>query len=148
MHHGAKNAAHSLITAILLLAVLLGTPVSGTAGSIVTAQCPCGFSVENLHIFGGKGNFETVCMFPALCLSDSRFLLVNIYDLAAQQYDCPLRDVVLYTSPELMSADMGRVLVSWNLQRLGKSLELHEGGYKCPECKEFALHFHEVGKWD
>jgi hypothetical protein len=119
-------------------------------GSSVDAQCKCGYEALGLLIGGGMSNFTTFCSFPVFCKNCQQLQLTN---LLAKHPDCPhcqSREIVAYDEDELQQAPGNNIVTSWNVSdRLGRILQLTDGEYFCPLCKEFNLRFEEGGMhWD
>lgn len=141
------RAARALGLGLLLLA--LATPVPARAGTIVDARCPCGYHTGRLLVFGGRADFKTVCMFPALCRDTDALLLVNLLDPATPPAGCPGGSAIPYDHPALAPAPGGRVVASWRLPgQADVAAVLYDGGYLCPRCRKKTLRFSQVGFWD
>lgn len=118
-------------------------------GSSVNAQCKCGYEAE-LLIGGGMNNFTTFCSFPVFCKNCQQLQSANLLDKYPNCPRCQSREIVAYDENELQQTPGENIVTSWNISdELGRILQLTDGEYFCPSCKEFSLRFEEGGIcWD
>ncbi len=135
---------------LILILVLVAGWNSARAGSIVRAKCDvCGYDSGGLFLFGGRGNFKTVCNFPAYCANKKSLVLVNLLADKLESPACPGQTLVPYTDPQMIQKPGTKTIASWNLpEPQDKQIELTDGDYFCPNCKKFHLHFKHSGHWD
>lgn len=109
-------------------------------GHAVDATCACGSAVAELKVGGGKPDFETVCAHPALCEHGAHLVTVNLHD---RVHRCPeghaSHPLPYATTPELQRTPGSDTVSTWG------EFELNDGGYRCPRCREFTLHFTHSG---
>ena len=134
------------LAALLVTLLILAAPV--LAGTLVNARCPCGYHTERMPLFGGRANFRTVCLFPALCPTSHELVLVNLLDPLADIPQCPGGKTIPYTDPSLALTVGGPVVTSWNVRDRGLSVQLFSHGYRCPRCGRPTLSFSFAGNWD
>ena len=134
---------------IIILVLVMGWN-SAWAGSIVTAKCDvCGYDSGRLFLFGGRGNFKTVCKFPAYCATKKGLVLVNLMVEKLEYPSCPGQVPVPYTDPQMIQKPGTKTIASWNLpEPKNKQVKLSDGNYFCPNCGKFQLHFRHSGYWD
>ena len=118
-------------------------------GSIIIAQCPCGFIKDDLFVGAGMMNYGTSEFEPALCMSCGHFQAcdrmarrprckkcqgpVRFYDTSG-----PRLDLLTEDEPQ----DVGST-VQDPTQPLS-----HQGRHLCPRCKEMRMDFLAGGMWD
>jgi len=137
------------LAAALALAGLALAPAPALAGVMVRATCPCGYDSGNLFIFGGRANFKTYCAFPVLCQGCAKLALADLYAGPPACSACPDPVALAYDDPRLSGRRGEKVIASWNTAaRLGRALQLTDGTYLCPACRDFSLTFAMVGYWD
>ena len=120
-------------------------------GTLLTAQCVCGFQSGTLALGGGMLNFQNHCGAPALCTSCGRFQVLNYLDETAMCEACR-GEVRFYDHPSLRGPmpTEGRSsdpVFSWNLDD-GRKFLLPGGLYVCPKCRQKTLRFESQGNWD
>ena len=120
---------------------------TGHAGTIVSASCPCGYS-KKLSLFGGRRNFKTVCLFPALDTTKHDIALYNVFEYPDTEQSPGPPGLISYASPRLMPEHPSEAVAFWRIQSLGKTLTLYQGGYVCPRCGQRTMTFRSVGFWD
>lgn len=137
------------LTALVVAALLVLIALPAAAGTMVEARCECGYKSGNLLLFGGKANFQRVCLFPAYCPGVKKVLLVNMFDEKPRNPDCASGQLTPYDQPTLVGVKGKGVIASWNThKRLGRDLKLTDGTYLCPVCGQKTLRFYPVGMWD
>lgn len=145
-----RQAGRSLVCLLIACGALVASltffapPAQG--GMLVNARCPCGYHTERIPIFGGRANFKTVCLFPALCEDKGTIELVNLLDLSRRPKTCPTGRYLPYTDP-LLAPSQAATLLEWRLPD-GTVLRLLEGNYLCPRCRNKTLRFSRAGFWD
>lgn len=132
------------LTAVFL-ALLAGPAL---AGSLISARCPCGFTINRMPVFGGRGNYKTVCLFPALCLATGQIVRINVLAPANRPKDCSVGPVISYADPSLAPDHPGETLISWHISSKNMVLRLYQGGYYCPRCHHKTLRFSLAGFYD
>jgi len=117
-------------------------------GSMVAAQCECGFE-EQFSIGAGWANCNDTCSFPALCKRCGEMIEVNLLSPKAKCSKCRSRDILAYDDDSLRG-DLGSVeVMSWNVEeQLGRIPCLTDGTYYCPKCKQLSLRFFVTGFFD
>lgn len=132
---------------LLGAALFLFNATPGHAGTIVTASCPCGYS-KTVSLFGGRRNFKTVCMFPALDKAKHDITLYNVFDYPDAENSPGPPGLISYASPRLMPEHPSEAVAFWRIQSLGKTVTLYKGGYVCPRCGRRTMTFRSIGFWD
>jgi hypothetical protein len=116
-------------------------------GSIIKAQCKCGYEHE-MHLGGGMLNFTTNCNFPVFCSKCRSLFEANILDKNLTCPKCHDSDIIPYYDKSLCS-EKGNEVFSWNMQEeIGRELILTDGKYLCPNCGQFSMSFVACGHWD
>ena len=117
-------------------------------GSVVKANCACGFEKE-MFLGGGMLSFKTECCFPAYCSHCNKLFEVNAFD---RHKICPLcknSNMILYNDEKIYMRKGDVIVFDWDAsEEIGKILVLTNGGYWCPTCCRFDLSFSDVGCWD
>ncbi len=109
-------------------------------GHAVDAACRCGYAVAELRIGAGKLNFQTVCEHPALCGQGRHLVTVNLYEAVHHCPDGHADNPLPYAiTPELQATPGSETVSTWG------EFELNDGGYLCPQCGAYTLHFAESG---
>jgi len=109
-------------------------------GHSVDARCVCGYTLDELLIGAGKLNFRTVCAHPALCAQGRHVVTVNLFDAVHPCPDGHSGPVLPYaTTPELQVSPGSESVSTWG------EFELNDGGYRCPQCGGYTLHFSDAG---
>jgi DNA-directed RNA polymerase subunit RPC12/RpoP len=120
-------------------------------GSIIAAQCLCGFSTK-MALGGGIRSHEYLCVFPALCSGCGAFWPVNLLDRGARCPTCSRNasdSMIPYDDPSLAGTPGQETVFSWSLgKELGRTPKLTDGTYVCPHCRKPTLAFSESGFWD
>src|SRR5690554_6683986 len=111
-------------------------------GSEVKAICKCGYH-KKILIGGGMMNFTTTEYFPCFCEDCNDMVEGN---LKAEKLTCPncnSQKVSPYNNKTNIGK-AGKNIVSRSFLNV-----LHDGTYKCPQCKNMSLQFHHGGlHWD
>ena len=111
-------------------------------GSQVKAICKCGLNKEIL-IGGGRLNYLSVDFYPFVCLECQDVVEANLLEETPICPDCLSTDLISYKSQELIGAKGKVKIVKWG------DNYLTNGTYKCPNCKQLTLQFHNGGIfWD
>jgi hypothetical protein len=137
-------------------------------GSIVQAECDCGFTAC-VFIGGGFLDYKTTRYFPCLCSNCGRLVQVNVLAPAPSCPDCGGPDPVPYDDPQLVGARGQHLVAECNLRNytlptvdqavdlgrgkhrlypLRRNLALYDGSYLCPGCSRMTLRFTLAGMWD
>lgn len=146
--HPRATTTSALLFLVALMAALGGLPRQGAAGTIVSATCSCGYTRAHLGLFGGKSNFETVCMFPGLCQETGELVLYNALAPMAGTKECPHGRILSYDDPFLAPKTLGKTITSWNIPKRNKVFVIYDSGYYCPRCRLKNLHFSLDGMYD
>ena len=116
-------------------------------GSIVKAECGCGFEKE-MSLGGGMRTFATHCNFPFFCSVCAIMFEAN---LLKTKIVCPkskATNSVPYDSDRICLRK-GQVVFDWNIpDDTGRRLELTDGDYWCPSCGRPTMTFLDMGCWD
>lgn len=116
-------------------------------GSIVMAQCICGYQRE-MYLGGGWVNFRNHCNFPLYCGACKSLFEGNIFEKGIRCPECGDRNVLRYDDDELC-ANKGTVVFDWFVrEKIDKVLQLTNGEYLCPSCGQYNLSFYVAGYWD
>ena len=111
-------------------------------GTAVYATCECGLETE-ITIGAGFSDFPHVCLFPALCRQCERVIEANLAREPVRCPECGTTQVTPYTDPALAKGDGHSTVAAWG------DVELSDGHYHCPACKQMTLHFAPTGLcWD
>lgn len=116
-------------------------------GSIVKAQCGCGFEKE-MYLGGGMRTFLTQCNFPFFCSACAIMFEGNILGNKVACPKCDATNSVPYNSDRLCLRK-GQQVFEWNVAGdAERRLELTDGDYLCPGCGRPNMTFVGVGYWD
>ena len=112
-------------------------------GTMVEAECACGYSSGVMALGGGRSNHRTNCGFPCCCKACNSLFRANMCDPEVLCPECDTSSVVSYDDPSLaLTGGVVDEIFSWNTSdRLGRELRLHDGKYFCPNCSESGLRF-------
>jgi len=116
-------------------------------GSIIAARCPCGIATK-MALGGGINSYQTYCAFPALCSACGAFGAVNLLGDAVKCPSCSRDALKTYDDPSLAGRAGEKVVFGWALPGGGRSLQLTDGTYVCPTCRQPTLVFSDAGFWD
>jgi hypothetical protein len=114
-------------------------------GGIVYAHCDCGYCTDWMYLGGGMKNHGTHCNFPHYCEECKILFEANLFERPILCPECGRRKVVSYNNKTLCE-HKGRAIFEWHIN--GKTLELTNGKYICPDCGNFNLTFSGVGHCD
>lgn len=118
-------------------------------GSLVNARCTCGYAHQDIMIGGGFLDFQTSCSFPVLCKKCQKLVTANLLDKHPACPHCKSIDVVPYDQKELVKVLGKNIVASWYVEKIGRDLELTDGRYYCPSCREYNLTFESTDiLWD
>jgi len=118
-------------------------------GSILVAECECGFKSEEMFAGGGMLNFYEVCNAPAIC-KECGIIFTRNFMSTKKNIRCPncKKKALYYNDPILHGDKQGEeVVFSWNLPA-DESFILPHTTYCCPQCRQMNLRFFDVGCWD
>lgn len=118
-------------------------------GSILRAECSCGFNKERLFVGGGMLGFETSCLVPAVCKGCGDFFTTNYLE-TENSLVCPrcAKKAYFYNDQSLRGVEVSpKIIFHWRLTK-DTSLDLPDAKYYCPNCQRFELQFKEIGLWD
>jgi len=121
-------------------------------GSILKAQCKCGFELEDIFAGGGMLNFHEICDAPAICLNCNIFLIKNYMKKYSKCPRCQ-KKVAFYNDLQVQkkvseSYETYNDIFSWNVNDEKGEFRLPDTQYYCPECNEMTLKFVCIGSWD
>ena len=111
-------------------------------GSIVETSCPCGFSMENLFVGGGMGNYDVFNGVVALCLECNEIAVANYMEEKPTCSTCG-GTLAFYLTPTPAAKEAGKSpqeCSSW------PDTDMH--GCLCPSCGRMAMEFRAAGCWD
>ncbi len=116
-------------------------------GSIVEAQCPCGFTSEAFFLGSGMDGASTRCAMPALC---PRCRRIGAHNIGSKRPRCgvcrgPVRGYAIEGNPA-RDPDAAAPVFDWNAD--GRTFVLPDAGYRCPECDQLTMRFFACGCWD
>ena len=116
-------------------------------GCTAIASCPCGYDSGEILI--GGGDSEVACYFPAYCKEGNHLVEVNMYERPLRCADGHLTEPVPYNAASLIKTVGQRVVADWNWPGKEQGIELTDGIYQCPACRQFTLSFIEGNSlWD
>jgi DNA-directed RNA polymerase subunit RPC12/RpoP len=97
--------------------------------------------MDNLLVGGGMMNFTTYSAFPYFCKNCERLVVIN--QLAKRQRcpKCRSSKVLPYDHPSLIRAEERQEVGRKRLEEMSGSINLTDGFYYCPSCKEFSMTF-------
>lgn len=95
-------------------------------------------------------NFNSVCMFPALCEKCRQLVQINLFDDSPKCPKCKEGKIIAYDHTKVVGKITDIIVVDWNVgDRLGRVLKIYKGTYLCPVCDKFNLQFNNSGLcWD
>lgn len=118
-------------------------------GSILSAECSCGFKEERLFVGGGMLHAAGTCLAPAVCRECGNFFTTNYIEIE-NSLSCPrcAKKAYFYNDQSLRGAEGSPLLIfQWRLTK-DTSFDLPDAKYYCPNCQRFELRFKEGGCWD
>jgi len=117
-------------------------------GTLVYAQCGCGYKTENFALGGGMENFQTYCGFPYLCPTCREVTVANYLDATPSCDSCGTKSITSYATRALMGErEKGNAFDKYLGPERG-TLTLPQGTYLCPKCEKKTLRFEWGGMWD
>jgi len=117
-------------------------------GSILIAECDCGFKSKEIYAGGGVANFETECAAPAVCKNCSSFLVLNYLRKKNKCPNCK-SEVTFYNDPSIQKkTNTENTVFDWYFEEYQHTFVLPDTKYYCPKCKKFNLRFISLGCWD
>ena len=102
-------------------------------GTCTTATCQCG--VDSFISIGSGMQGSNPCYFPAACDGCHNVVEVNISAKKPRCPECKSTKVTPYTEPALMARAGKNIVTQWS------GMELNDGDYFCPQCRQMTLHF-------
>ena len=119
-------------------------------GTILNAQCDCGFA--KTEIFVGRGFKPEYLYVPAYCTKCKSLQITNCLDKMNKCPECR-GELTLYTQDSLLeksaSTDKYDNNLFFEVTPDGKrQLRLPDTYYLCPNCRKTALRFISTGMWD
>lgn len=128
-------------------------------GSMLIAECDCGFKSEMINAGGGMMNFNEVLNAPALCKKCHILIVKNYLKKNPRCHRCRGK-INFYNDPALykgnLPKDINDCIFYWRLPDDFDSVHpeiksffcLPNTDYMCPECGKMNLKFIDVGCWD
>ena len=117
-------------------------------GSILVAECTCGYKSDFMGLGGGMADFEARCNVPVVCFACGILFVRNM--LSKNNIRCPRcrkKGVILgnFSQPH---EEMGEPpIFNWLLDD-NKEFILPETSDSCPKCKQKKMRFINSGEWD
>ena len=115
-------------------------------GSIVSANCECGLSIDAMRLGHGMA-YREISIFPYYCKDCKTFFLEDSYSNDIKCSSCDSYNVVGYNNPEV-AKKLEPTAFNWYNQKNNTSLKLGREGSLCPRCNKFLLQFETIGSWD
>ena len=122
-------------------------------GSIIQANCECGFKSKLICAGGGMLNFKDTLIAPALCTNCYTFTVRNY--LKKYNYCSKCRSKVTFYNNKSLWKDKDVLLDEfdcifyWNIDTFDDiAFILSNTMYLCPKCREFRMKFYACGFWD
>jgi hypothetical protein len=121
-------------------------------GSVIEAECECGYMNPELLLGGGFRNFMTECAVPFYCDHCKKVFTLNILDKNGLIQDCHCprckRKVHYYGYIKEGTYEYNEDYVfDWRVNSENRYF-LPEGLHHCPKCKKDKLQFYETACWD
>ncbi len=118
-------------------------------GSIIQPYCNhCEKDFKEIFVGGGMTNFETICNVPSSCSNCGNVFSRNLF---SEKLKCPKcrRKVEYFGEIHSRNYDLTNVF-EWKIGDImdDKEYQLKDKKYKCPNCGETELVFHNCGNWD
>lgn len=105
-------------------------------GTIIKAECHCGFKTNELYLGAGMQNFMDISNIPALKKNASNIKMLNYKE--KKKYP----DHLFYNDPELTGLSNSSVSIEWD------GIAIFEQYNFCPQCKKYSLSFIPIGLFD
>lgn len=105
-------------------------------GSIIRANCDCGYETKDLFFGAGMADFETVCNVPSLKNGSSEIEMKNY----KKRHLVP--EYIFYTDSLLTETTNSSETINFFEIRIHKEKNL------CPKCKNYSLSFEDAGCFD
>ena len=113
-------------------------------GQAFSAKCKCGYKTE-VATGGGRATPNS-CLFPVFCKDCQKQEASNVSAPVPTCTLCGSTNVVPYDAEELKQKDGETILECCeNGAQPGKFINLTDGKYYCPSCKEYTLSFERTG---
>ena len=121
-------------------------------GSIVSAECKCGFKKEVMLLGGGFSDFQNKASFPYYCPVCKNLFLGNCLAKKVKCKKCISENVYPYDDKRACKKK-GQEVFEWDITDDEKDEEevtliLTDGKYICPKCNEYQLSFYSMGSYD
>ena len=122
-------------------------------GSIIQANCECGFKSRLIYAGGGMMNFKETLTAPALCTNCYTFTVRNYFKKYNYCSKCRSK-ITFYDDKSLWkdkdaSQDEFDSIFYWNIDIFNDTaFILPNTIYLCPKCKKFKMNFYPCGDWD
>jgi hypothetical protein len=117
-------------------------------GTMVRAECRCGFAVDEISIGGGMMDFTTRCNFPVYCNECKIMFVGNLSDKDIHCTKCNKTNITPYDDETMFVGGTEIETYLDESEKLGRDPQLTNGKYKCPNCSEFGMTFKEEGFFD
>lgn len=105
-------------------------------GTIIKANCSCGYTTRNLFFGAGMEDFMDVANVPALRNGSSEIEMINLKKKNHYPEYSFYTDGLLADKP-----NNSRTIDHFELQ-------LHQQNNLCPKCKNYTLNFVDIGCFD
>ncbi len=114
-------------------------------GSIIYAECECGYKKDRMLIGGGMANFNRRCNFPYYCDNCNTIIVHNAFIEPAY---CTCGNLLVRYDNEDLSTKNPETKICFNWSANNQKLILTHNKYLCPECKKYGLEWSLNGCWD
>ena len=119
-------------------------------GSIIEAQCSCGYESDPLRVGGGMADMGQRCMAPALSNRTGTLVLRNFWGKRSREDKTA--GATFYTHHSLHGPDdteTARPVFEWLGDEEKPDFVLVDISYKCPICERMKMRFIDAGvMWD
>jgi len=113
-------------------------------GSILSAECNCGYTIESVFIGATRANYRTKCLMIHYCDKCSRLFRENIFKKNISCPNCSNSNVIPYYTIDEPSKNKPLIFSS----SLDKLIEMENKEYICPKCNKLSLTFLQEGCFD
>ena len=111
-------------------------------GTIISAQCDCGYTYENMYLGGGMRSIDYLS-YPNYCKSCKSLFTANMKNKEIHCSNCKSTDILRYDDSSICG-DLEYPSFEWGTDEYLLSRE----NSLCPSCQKFSLKFNSVGSWD
>jgi hypothetical protein len=113
-------------------------------GTMIQAQCKCGYSSDIIFQGGGFETFMEKDMEPAYCEKCQRLIVLNYKESNPRCSQC-LGEVKFYSDSSLQKKP-GKKIKENHIS--SRDFLLPKINYLCPQCGKIKMKFYYVGDWD